>query len=244
VLDFDGVLCDSTPECVVTAWNTWQDHFAHCPNEVPVVYRTAVEEGRNYVKTAGEYLILLESACDSIPIVSQEDYDSAFQKHRCQIAAFAERFFIARDRLRREDENHWIALHEIYEGIPESLRQGVSNMDCYIVTGKDACSVKLFLQKMDVGIPDARIYDKDAAHDKLSAIRTISENSNVPLSSIALLDDNVNHLLPALDAGCYAAMAGWGYHSEEHLKLAKTRGIPVLGLSNWINAFMEWKLQG
>jgi len=63
---------------------------------------------------------------------------------------------------------------------------------------------------MNVPMPDERIYDKDAAHDKLSAIRVISGKSDVPPASIAFLDDNVHHLLPVLDAGCHAVMAGWG----------------------------------
>src|SRR5689334_25432393 len=65
VLDFDGVVCDSTEECIVTAWNAWQAHSGKNERvrtsvEVPEPFRDAIRKHRSYVRTAGEYLLLIE----------------------------------------------------------------------------------------------------------------------------------------------------------------------------------------
>lgn len=225
-LDFDGVICDSTEECTVTAWNAWRGCLVRSPADVPEPYRSAVRRERNYVRTAGEYLIVLEAATSGRLIRSQDEYDKLRAEFEPSLASFAEVFFNARNRLRAECESRWLNLHQLYAGIPEGLRELARLCSIFVVTGKDRESVTLFFDQMKLPLADDHIYDKDAAHDKLQAIRKINP--------CYFIDDNINHLRPIHEAGFGALMAGWGYHTRQHLEAAKLLGVPIVQLDNWV----------
>lgn len=243
-IDFDGVVCDSTDECVVTAWNAWQlrngnTQFARTPGEVPDPFGTTLREYRSYVRTAGEYLILLEAARDSRRIASQAGYERLFEESRADLSGFGSLFFSARNQLRAESEDQWLGLHTVYQGIPAALQTLSGAFSLYVVTGKDAESVRLFFGRFGLPIPPSRIYDKDVAHDKLAAIRMIAANPGQPLSSAHFLDDNVYHLLPAKKAGCHTYLASWGYHTPEQLGLARQEGVQIVELQTWREVLLK-----
>jgi hypothetical protein len=53
------------------------------------------------------------------------------------------------------------------------------------------------------------------------------------LDAAVFIDDNVHHLLAPSQAGCHVFMAGWGYHTDEQMRLARDRFIPILQLESW-----------
>jgi phosphoglycolate phosphatase-like HAD superfamily hydrolase len=235
VLDFDGVVCDSTEECVVTAWNAWQNSrdLVRTPGEVPEPFRSTLRRHRNYVRTAGEYVLLIEAARGGRNIGTQADYENLFDEFRPAIKPYADLFFLSRDRLRADDESHWLGLHTVYTGMSNDLHRLWGSFKVFVVTGKDSSSVQRLFESFDLPIPPSRIFDKDAAHDKLSAIRLIAANLGQTLNSAVFIDDNVHHLLPAHQAGCPVLMAGWGYHTDEQIQLAKDQAIRILELESW-----------
>jgi phosphoglycolate phosphatase-like HAD superfamily hydrolase len=244
VIDFDGVLCDSTEECIVTAWNAWNKYNTktcrvRAPAEVPESIQCALRINRSYVRTAGEYLILLEAARRGQKIDSQQDYDNLFNEFRPAIKLYGEVFFSVRDSLRSEDESHWLGLHTVFPEIPNDLQRLWEAYTVFVVTGKDSKSVQKFFDSFNLPISSSRIYDKDAAHDKLSAIRVIASSLCQPLSSVAFVDDNIHHLLPPHRAGCHVFMAGWGYHTSEQVQLARQHSIPILELETWAPVLLQ-----
>jgi phosphoglycolate phosphatase-like HAD superfamily hydrolase len=238
VTDFDGVICDSTEECVVTAWNAWlarrgDQSFVAWPDQVPEPYRSGLRGLRNYVRTAGEYLVVIEAERDSKPILGEAEYDRRVQDRLEEVQRFAPLVFAARQQLRREDEGHWLNLHTIYPGVPEALRRLWPDVDGFVVTGKDAETVRAFFERFGLPIPANRVYDRDAGHDKTAALRKIVALRGRPLARAVLVDDNVRHVLPVLEAGGRAILAGWGYHTDEQLALAHASGLPIATLDNW-----------
>lgn len=237
-LDFDGVLCDSTEECIVTAWNGWLSYqgkhgFFWDPREVPEPYQSCIRRFRGYVRTGGEYLVLIRAAEKGWPIHSQREYEEAVSSVGSETRNYEKAFFTARDKMRLEDESRWFDLHLVYNGVPEKLQRLWSEFDVIVVTGKDSEAVQTFLRSFRLSPDPGRIYDKDAAHDKLEAIRRAASETGRPLEQITLLDDNIVHLLPVQKAGSRVFMAGWGYHTDEHLETAKANKVPVVSLENW-----------
>jgi phosphoglycolate phosphatase-like HAD superfamily hydrolase len=237
-LDFDGVLCDSTDECVVTAWNAWlkhtgQDGFLMRSQDVPEPFQSEIRRLRGYVRTGGEYGVLMQVVKEKQTIDCRKDYEKAITLHHLIIKPFAEIFFEARNKMRKLDEHHWLNLHTVYAGIPEHLRELWSKFRIFVVTGKDADAVQLFFSRFDLTLPNDCIYDKDAGHDKLGAIRHLAGETQQPLKSVIYLDDNIGHLLPVHQAGCRVLMAEWGYHTDEDLKIARSNQVPIVGLDTW-----------
>lgn len=238
VFDFDGVICDSTEECIVTAWNAWlrlkgKPRFLMHPQEVPELYQAGIRRLRSYVRTAGEYGVLLQALHEDRAIGSQADYEAAVNAYRLNIKPFAEIFFTARNEMRKRNEKHWLDLHTVYSGIPESLRELWPDFQIFVVTGKDRDAVQLFFRSFNLPLADDRVYDKDAGHDKLGVIRHLAKQLNQTPGSSAFIDDNISHLLPVHQAGFKAFMAEWGYHTEEDLDLARSHQVPILKLDTW-----------
>jgi phosphoglycolate phosphatase-like HAD superfamily hydrolase len=237
-LDFDGVLCDSTEECVVTAWNGWLAHSGQAqsirtPEEVPDPYRTALRTQRCYVKTGGEYYVVLQSVLEGRSISTQAEYTETLAAFRPRLKPYEACFFSARDQMRKQEESHWFDLHRVYPGIPEKLRQLFEEWEIFVVTGKDRSAVQAFFKKFQVPLDASSIFDKDAGHDKLAVLKTLAASRGRALSQLRFIDDNIQHLLPVYKAGCRGYLAGWGYHTDEHLLLASQENVPILQLSNW-----------
>src|SRR3989338_7628338 len=148
-------------------------------------------------------------------------------------------FFLARDKIRNRNIDYWVRLHDVYEGISENFQKINNVADVFIVTGKDKRSVKTFLNSFGINFLEKKIYDKEAADNKLGALKEIAKITQKRLTDIIFLDDNIYHLLPPKQNGCQVFMAGWGYHCDGHLRKAKEQGIEVLQLQNWKERITE-----
>ncbi len=235
--DFDGVICDSTEECLITGYNAWlryqkSDGFVINTDGIPAGIAEYFRIWRGLVRTAGQYFVIFNS-CEILKLNSEYDFEHECAAHKMESRIYEKLFFEARDKLRTQNSDYWINLHHTYEGISRDFKRLSEWADVFVVTGKDSDSVKTFLKHIGIEISESRIYDKNAAADKLAALKAISKNTNKKLSDVTFLDDNVYHLLAPKESGCKTYMAGWGYHSEEHLALARRNDIEVLDLGNW-----------
>ena len=80
VFDFDGVVCDSTDECLVTSWNAWErwngrSGYRARLEEFTRAERDAFRPLRPYVAGAGAYYVLRRCLEENLPIHAQADFD-------------------------------------------------------------------------------------------------------------------------------------------------------------------------
>ena len=66
VFDVDGIIVDSSNECLIIAWNAYQEYigtrdFINSPEEANLDYDKKFRITRNYVRAMGEYLVVFES---------------------------------------------------------------------------------------------------------------------------------------------------------------------------------------
>src|SRR6185295_5856359 len=93
---------------------------------------------RSYVRTAGEYLVLIEAARAGRTISSDADYQKLVEEFQSAIKPFGDVFFSSRARLQAEDERHWLGLHTIYPGMADALHRVWKAFEVFVVTGKDS----------------------------------------------------------------------------------------------------------
>jgi phosphoglycolate phosphatase-like HAD superfamily hydrolase len=237
VFDFDGVICNSTEECLITGYNAWMRYngnkgFVRSVEEVPPALAEYFRPLRSLVRTGGQYFAIFNSFKNG-RILSEADFDRACGRFVREMAEFERLFFLCRSELRDADRGYWLDLLACYNGLLTGMARIMERTGIYIVTGKDRDSVQAFLGRHSVTIPDNRIYDTNAARDKAAALETIAKNEKRPMADIIFLDDNINHLLHPRKAGCMVHLAGWGYHLPEHLQRAEIEGIDVLELNDW-----------
>lgn len=236
--DFDGVICNSTEECLITGYNAWlkyqgQEGFITKPEEVSSDLANYFRKWRGLVRTGDQYFLLFNSFTDSKLLKDEADFEKRNEIKKPEKKKYKELFFEARVKLREQDFDYWVSLHEIFDGISEGFKEMMNMADVYIVTGKDRDSAKAFLKSMEIDFPKKKIYDKSVADNKLLAVEKISRLTGQKQEDIIFLDDNINHLLNLKQGGCQVLMAGWGYHLDEHLEKAQSSHIEILSLENW-----------
>lgn len=239
--DFDGVICDSTEECLITGYNAWlqfqdKNQFITTTKQIPEDLETYFRAWRGLVRTADQYFIVFDSYVKKQLLQNEADFEKRCAQDKLRRNKYEKLFFAARKKLRNKDIEYWSQLHYPYQGIAEGLKKIIKTAHVFMVTsGKDKSSVKTFLRHIGIDFPEEKIYDKQIAANKRVALEKIAQQTGQRLKDIIFLDDNINHIFNLKQAGCQIYMAGWGYHTNEHLKKVKKRGIPILTLDNWSN---------
>jgi len=239
VSDVDGVIVDSTEECLVVAWNGYQrflsgNEYISSPDESDRDYSRHFRSIRNYVRSMDEYLVVFRSKpgeinCQSayeekLAVLSPEDRDR-----------FGRHFFAAREELKALDKKAWMSLHSVYPGIVSVLRKMKDKFVTYIVTGKDKTSVLDFFRFFDLSIKPEMIFDKGAAKNKLAALKKIASAEHVKAHEICFLDDNVTHLTGPHESSFDVLLASWGYGMPEHFEMTEKLNIPIVTISDLID---------
>ena len=117
VFDFDGVVCDSTNECMVTSWNAWDrwnngNQFRKNLNEFNQIEIDAFRPLRPYVRGASEYYIIMRVINSSnVYINNQKDFEKFAIKWQANLKPFQLLFFQERKRLKKMDSFASYSLH-------------------------------------------------------------------------------------------------------------------------------------
>ena len=232
VFDFDGVVCDSTDECMVTSWNAWEkyngrDNFRTDLAEFSREDKLNFRQVRPRVRGAGEYYILHRSFSESLDIGNQAAYDKLEKKWSYEITAFKKVFFKAREKLRKIDLEAWIDLHPVFDDVINVMKVLDRQNRLCIATLKDA-SVKLILSKQGLNIGDKNLLDQSKIKSKLEALDIFRRRFDSGVDDIVFIDDNVTHLIEPNNEGYEVYLATWGVQLEEYLHVAKEEKIKTL----------------
>ncbi len=65
-LDFDGVLCDSIDECLLTSYNAYFEKYFDKIEKINQKFKNYFYEYRYFVRPAGEYLIIYKAFEENI----------------------------------------------------------------------------------------------------------------------------------------------------------------------------------
>jgi phosphoglycolate phosphatase-like HAD superfamily hydrolase len=233
VFDFDGVVCDSTDECLVTSWNAWEQWQGGTGFRTAVADFSAAEcerfrALRPRVRGAGEYYILRRSFAEGIAIPDQRTYEGLMAQWKAHIAPFAKFFFEMRDRLRNENLSLWIDLHPMYAEVVAVMAALDRQGRFYIATLKDGKSVRLILARHGIEIAPERLLDESIIKSKLQALDSIRKHAACARTDLVFIDDNATHIVEPHASGYPVWLAAWGVPFPDYLDLAAQRGIRVL----------------
>lgn len=257
-LDFDGVICDSAGECLVSSYAAFAEakglSFIPRLTQVPKHYATEFFRIRPFVRDGDDYLKAPYFIDRDISIQSQEDFDRGSSELLDQICRFygveSDRALEAhfqhyRGRVRTWDEKAWMDMNPLYAGMVEALARCV---DClgsiYVTTSKPTDPALRILRHHGVEIPEDRILGKDKVEKTLAKnghLAQVQELTSTSLERIHFLDDQISHLKAAGELGVKCYLASWGYNTPKQWDEAKTIGIEVLqekDLPEWMESLI------
>lgn len=233
VLDFDGVVCDSTLECLVTSWNAWQEidgkkikKFSEkqfSKNQIKEFYRL-----RPYVKGAGEYFTIYQAKKKNIVIDNDHKFRELSLFWKSEITEYKNLFYRERDLLRDADLENWVNLHFIYSEVIKFLRDKLPLKQIYVATLKDGKSVRNILEKQKIFLDKSLLFDESKISSKLEALDIISTETNTEKRDVIFVDDNLNHLVDPNNRGYKVFLAAWSNTPMDFIVGAKKSNISIL----------------
>lgn len=208
--DFDGVLCDSIAECLVTGFNAFYHQKIFSPQDAGSTLQHFFYAHRHLVRPAQEFYLLFYAYEHGIQHLDENKIFILKHKLADAIKNFAKNFYQERDCLMQNLE-HWLKLHKLYPESQTFLKQGRRSF--YIVTNKNLQAVTALARYFGFEERIISIYSKEIALDKRILFETMFTKEKFDPSSrhIIFIDDSEAHLEDIDGLGLDLGFAAWGY---------------------------------
>jgi len=245
LLDFDGVICDSRPECMVTSYNAYQRfqnknfQLNFSKQVVPTHFQDLFFEQRYLVRTGPEFKILWDYLLRNY-LQDEKYYQSYNHVHNNQdsneIVHYGKLFYDVRSIWMQKDYQKWMTYNKLYNKIIPALKQTLNKNSLYIVSSKDKKSIELICSYYQVKLPQSIIYSKEFGEksDLIKKIQNIHPNF-----SLVFIDDNISNIINVMHSGLDVKLylATWGYNSTECQNEAVRNQINLLDLDHFFDIF-------
>ena len=258
-LDFDGVICDSAAECVVSAYGAYcqakGDDFDPMASSVPDYFRDGFYRMRPLIRDGRDYVMILYLLDLKVPVADQEDFDREMERRQQDLfrlfgvdsgpgleAAFQK----YRAGFRGRDEAGWMGRNRLYPGMIKALGERKGDFrDVFVTTSKPSTVAKGILEHKGFVLLEGHILGKDrvgSSPDKNVHMKLVSDAKNVSYADIHFIDDQVAHLESARSLGVSCYLAAYGYTTEKQINRAKELGMAVLeegDLAGWMSGLLS-----
>lgn len=242
IFDFDGVICDSTPECFVTSNNAWNEINKKKIKKLNYsifvdskIYKR-FSKFRPFIKGGGEYFIFYYMEENKIK-QNYQNYLLLKKKLIKNINNYSKFFYKERNNLKKNNLKKWIKLNYIFPDVLKLIRKLNNNNQLLISTMKDKKSILSLLRDKNLNIDEDKILDQFEIKNKLESIKLFMKRFKINKSDIYFFDDNINHILNPKKDGFNVYLTTWGYSTREFKQIAKKNKITVLNNIKMFNFF-------
>lgn len=253
-LDFDGVICDSASECVVSAYGVFSSAKNNMPNldptQVPDYFRNGFYNMRPFIRDGKDYLLILHLLDLGVIVETQVDFD---QEMTTRMPDLLKLFAVEapeeleaafqgyRSKLRHDNEDKWMALNPLYMSMKLALNDCLGWFEhIFVTTSKPTVVAEQILGYNGLYLPEGHVIGKDKvglSTNKNVHMQMVSDISGVTYTDIHFVDDQVTHLKDAKGLGVQCYLATWGYNVAEQFSFARRLNILLLDestLAEWM----------
>jgi len=234
-LDFDGVICDSINECLVSSWyGYYQLYKEQQPVEVPILLKERFLRLRPFIRSGEDYMVIQELLVTDIRINNQLDFDRQLETAgKEKLELFKTLFYKARTYYLKEQPDYWFSLNPIYGHLKSKLSALGASPFFYIISTKKVDFIVEILKNNGITVNRERII-YSAAQQKLSLISAMLDKKNADRA--LLLDDQVEHLSGNRDPRIQTFLCLWGYIKEEgSMGIKDIKPLTTEGFTRLIN---------
>ncbi len=233
LFDFDGVMMDSHPETMVSAYNSVTNELLTKISDLPSLFVEYFEMNRCRAKSAGEIYLLAFWAIEEIKtnpdskvkFLTREEFAEILKKISKPNLDYGEIFFAQRNKFMREHRTDWLNLFQPYQPLWDVLLNQVKPI---IITYKNRAAVNELCQYYKLILNDDFVYTGDNSTGKVENIIAMHQKFNS--DQYIFIDDAVRNLIFLKEnlpnninvELCYAT---WGYGAEDDLDLARENGF-------------------
>jgi phosphoglycolate phosphatase-like HAD superfamily hydrolase len=234
-LDFDGVICDSLPECYAVSLAAY--YGLHLKTKVPDAARDGTEKVfrrfRPYIRRGGDYLFIQMAIHRGLTLESQSDFDSLVSAKPALDDTFHSLFYEARNQLFKTDPERWYALNPLYPGMKQLLGSYAKDRSFHILSTKEARFIAEILRHHGLDWDEERIYCSGKER-KLDFIDRVMDE----LGGIEglFIDDQMDHFKGGSRHPIHCLLADWGYVVPEWLTSGTARTVSLNTLKTCLDA--------
>ncbi len=219
-LDFDGVICDSINECLVSSWISYYRYIKEdYPIQVTVDMRSLFSQLRPFIRSGPDYVLiqrLIDMRCE---VQNQHEFDRYLEEAgKDTVRYYGEIFYRAREELLRQDRDYWMALNPLYKHMLEPLRANAENEKLIIVSTKRQDFILEILSFNGIDFSPERVYLADSK-PKIVIVEEVRRARG--FIQAVFIDDQIDHLLPNRNKSIMPALASWGYVKRDWLEPKK-----------------------
>jgi phosphoglycolate phosphatase-like HAD superfamily hydrolase len=235
-LDFDGVICDSALECLVSSWLAYHVNYGGSrPDRVSVSLKRDFFSLRPFIRSGEDYVLIHELLQRQRTVGNQQDFDSFVEEagpHK--MIKYKKLFYEAREDLMRQDRSYWLALNPVYPHMAAALKRLSDCERLHIVSTKRPDFIGAILCSNGIDFTPERIHYSDKV-EKIDLVADLLRKSG--LERAVFVDDQIDHLRKKEAADpIEARLAAWGYVKPEWLDERAT-GVNVLTIEGMAGLF-------
>jgi len=222
-LDFDGVVCDSLPECYAVSREAYYGLYLGGAAPGPGV---GDEHGfrslRPFVRRGGDYLFIQMCLHRGIDVGSQEAFDAIVRGSRGLEGTFHELFYRARRELLAVDPERWYSLNPLFPGIADVLSRRGGDPDLLILSTKEADFIGKILGRNGIPWDAARILCSGKERKLLYIDRVMDE---LGADRAVFVDDQPDHFKGGSAHPVRCLLADWGYVLPEWVSCGEAETV-------------------
>lgn len=208
-LDFDGVICDSLPECYAVSRAAYFSLYLGVAIPEPKAEdEQTFRQLRPYIRRGGDYLFIQHCLQRHLVIASQKDFDAVIQEEQGLDDTFHELFYKARRELLASDPQRWHELNPLYPGLRQLLQTHGGDGDVLILSTKEADFIARILAFNGIAWDSSRIYCSGKER-KLAFIDRVMDELGA--GQAVFVDDQIDHFKGTSTYPVRCLLADWGY---------------------------------
>lgn len=231
VFDFDGVICDSTNECLINSYNSYNIYlnnnqkFITSLIEIDANLKKDFRVIRPYIKGAKEYLKFYDYYYSRKNILSLNNFIE-YENKTLDYDQYTKIFYQQRERLKKNNLKEWFSYNHVFQELINFL----NSLDYYyIATLKDKDSVIDILKYYKIKIYEEKILDFNIIKSKLDALNMILNNNSYNKEDMIFIDDNAYHLIDPKNQEYRVYLSNWAdLDNDKHIQIAKENFIDIL----------------
>lgn len=242
VLDFDGVICDSVGECLLSSYNAYQE-LASSGRKISSLdgldgsIKQEFYRLRPYARGGEDFLVIISALGKSAGIESQEDFDRLRRSHLHLLPSYKQALNNERILMMEKDRRLWLSLNPLF-GIKDMLKMKPIEGNVYILTTKGKSYAVEILRHNGIGFSEDNIITTKQG-EKMDNLLKILRDSGFRGEDCCYFEDQVDFLIKAKKHGVNCFLVDWGYVSKDQKEKAAGSGIRIISEGEFREIFRK-----
>jgi len=229
--DFDGVIGDSVFECYVQSVKASKDLGGKLDYSSSI--ERAFREARPLITKAEHFFTIMrlieQNPKISFGKIAQTQMNVEFAKDKEKFKPFLERFYANRKEMQTNQREKWVAPQKSFPNMRKFVSTVGKRNKLFIATTKDKTSVMELLKRYGISIPEQNIVSVEFSKSKAEQLKEIARRANTPVHKVLLIDDALEQMSAAKQAGAKRILYTPGYSTLAQRKAARKEKIPMVG---------------